>query len=135
MSDQLGGDDITLKTLITAATALLRPPTPLPAAPTELVHRLQACSAALPTDWKRRYGWNEEEEEEGVDDNGGPVSAEATKKCRDELRLRVGKRCLMLVEGIQRWLRMEFWSAEFKQGLDTKDCEFVFPPLRALLTT
>ncbi|WWD17535.1 hypothetical protein CI109_101976 [Kwoniella shandongensis] len=121
-----------LKTLLRASEALLKPPQPLPSSPPELLQRLKGCSKLLPKEWKKSCSeWNEEDELEQIGDNaptglpsGSAVSSEVEqrrKRRKEELLFVVGKRCFALIKAIQGWLRKEFWPKDQRGGMEQRD--------------
>lgn len=133
-------DEVTLKVLLAAGTALLRPPAPLPVEPTELVRRLEASGSLVPERWQSsRSAWRGLSAiAEAVEDSSTPTippksddghldhdrpSVGKNHLDRAQAMLLVGERCLDLVVGLQGWLEKEFWPSRFNDGLESRDCE------------
>ena len=114
-------DAVNLKTLLSSAKALLKPPQPLPSSPPALLERLRSSSELLPS-WRSKPGWGEDDELDEIGDDDDS-DKDKRKARRDALVQLVGKRSLDIVVGMQEWLEKEFWPLEARGGLDAKECE------------
>lgn len=116
-----------LKSLLSAAKELLRPPEPLPASPVKLLSRLSSASALLPASWKNEQsGWLDSDEIEDIGDDSSlkdPEDSARRKRRRDQLVYIVGKRCMILVVALQGFLVKEFLPPTDRGGFETKDCK------------
>lgn len=118
-------DAVNLKTLLSSAKALLRPPQPLPSSPPALLERLRSSSELLPS-WRTKPGWGEDDELDEIGDDDDS-DKDKRKARRDALVKLVGKRSLDIVVGMQEWLEKEFWPLEARGGLDAKECKLRKP--------